>query len=128
MYDATPEVVLKVNSATLSELVTDVIDAREWVSPPLSVVAPPSEHLLGGRSVWGDPETPPHPLAAVPVLACSCGIPECDALLVSIVRYGDRVTWRDFSWSSRPSVDLSRLGPFRFERAQYEAALARLSP
>jgi hypothetical protein len=60
----------------------------------------------------------------VRVLRCSCGDEWCSSVLVEI-RFGqDRVRWQNFSekFGSRGPEDPG-LGPFEFERLQYQEAL-----
>jgi hypothetical protein len=94
-----------------------------WVSPPPTVVLPPSRQLLGGPDTWEDPDDPWFEDGTVAVGACGCSFPGCDALLVKIDFTEDMVTWRDFRRHNRPAVRYAALGPFRFDRRDYEAAL-----
>ena len=54
------------------------------------------------------------------MLGCTCGVIECWFLQVSVRLSPDLVTWSDFGQFHRPSW-LYELGPFTFEREQYEA-------
>ncbi|GAA3634471.1 hypothetical protein GCM10022267_21420 [Lentzea roselyniae] len=60
------------------------------------------------------------------VLACSCGDTGCWPLLADIAVEGDTVVWDGFRQPRRKGRDYSRFGPFRFDRDQYEKALAEL--
>ena len=60
------------------------------------------------------------------VLACACGEVGCWPLRVRIEVAGDRVVWSDFQQPHRPGWDLAALGPFEFERHQYEAEVLRI--
>jgi hypothetical protein len=80
----------------------------------------PSRHLLG--------EPLPHLQlmqdGRIPLLGCNCGEPGCWPL-VARVRVGpETVTWSEFGQPYRSHWDHTALGPFSFERARYEAALA----
>lgn len=97
---------------------------EEWVSPPPRVVLPPSRQLLGGADVWEDPGEPYFDDGLVAVGACGCSYPGCDALLVKIDVLDEVVVWHDFRRHNRPSALYPGLGPFRFDRREYEAALA----
>ncbi len=55
--------------------------------------------------------------------ACGCSFPGCDSLLVKIDLSDDGVVWHDFRRHNRPSVNYDGLGPFRFDRQEYEIAL-----
>ena len=62
----------------------------------------------------------------VAVLACACGEIGCWPLRVRVVIEDDRVTWTDFQQPYRESWDLSTLGPFVFDRAQYDREVMRI--
>jgi hypothetical protein len=96
---------------------------EEWVAPPPTVVLPPSQQLLGGADVWEDANEPWFEEGRVAVGACGCSFPGCDSLLVKIDVTDEEVVWHDFRRHNRPSVSYESLGPFRFDRQQYEAAL-----
>ncbi|HEY1095136.1 MAG TPA: hypothetical protein VGE61_10565 [Glycomyces sp.] len=57
------------------------------------------------------------------LLGCDCGDWGCWPLLAQVDVTDTTVTWRHFSNEHRPAWDLSGLGPFTFDRAQYEASL-----
>ena len=57
------------------------------------------------------------------LLGCSCGDTGCWPLTAHVVVEDDTVTWSHFRTGHR-DWDLGALGPFVFERAAYEAALA----
>lgn len=59
----------------------------------------------------------------VAVGACGCSFPGCDSLLVKIDVTDNEAVWHDFRRHNRPSVTYVGLGPFRFNRHEYEAAL-----
>jgi len=96
---------------------------EEWVAPPPGVVLPPSRQLLGGEDVWEDPRESFFEDGRVAVGACGCSFPGCDSLLVRIEVNDDEVLWHDFRRHNRPSMRYTGLGPFRFDRTVYEAAL-----
>jgi hypothetical protein len=78
----------------------------------------PSRHYLG------EPLELPHggDHGETMLLGCTCGINDCWALLARIALVDDTVTWSRFRNNSR-DWDLSGLGPFVFDRSQYEASL-----
>ena len=86
---------------------------------PLSTrFAWPSRHFLG------EPLDLPHggEDGETMLLGCTCGIDDCWALLARVVLTEQTVTWSGFRNNSR-DWDLSGLGPFDFNRRQYEASL-----
>ena len=58
------------------------------------------------------------------VLACLCGSPYCTSITVRVRRSAATVIWSDFApaWLGA-WTDCHRVGPFTFEREQYEHAL-----
>ena len=61
--------------------------------------------------------------ADTPLLACECGEVGCWPLLARITLTGDFVIWSHFRQPHRPTRDYSALGPFMFDREQYDAAV-----
>jgi len=57
------------------------------------------------------------------LLGCGCGEVGCSPLMARITVTDDTVRWDDFEQPTRPDWDYEGLGPFTFERAQYERAL-----
>ena len=88
---------------------------------------PPSRHFLG-EPRW------PQPSGKVSLLLCDCQVEGCWDFEGRITVVGDHVEWSDFEQIHRRSDspaghwDYSRFGPFRFDRRQYEAALAAARP
>lgn len=85
---------------------------------------PPSKHFLGEPSQRGycyDDK--------VMVLGCDCGIAGCWPLICRITADETSVVWSDFEQPHRssgralPAWEYAALGPFEFEREEYEAAL-----
>ena len=58
------------------------------------------------------------------VLACLCGSPYCTSITIRIQRSDIAVIWSDFApaWLGA-WTDCHRIGPFTFQRQQYEDAL-----
>lgn len=69
----------------------------------------------------------------VAVLGCECGEPGCRPLLARIETDEGSVVWSDFEQPDRVGGGILKawrydnLGPFRFDRAEYESALGALS-
>ena len=61
----------------------------------------------------------------LPVLGCACGIVDCWPLLVRIDVDAEWVVWRDFRHGFR-DWSYDGLGPFRFDRGEYEAEVDRI--
>ena len=101
--------------------------AGDYAGLPTYVATPPSRHL------YGDPALTFYASGErVSVLECPCGLPRCWPLLVHIESDDHTVTWRAFEQphrapDSRDSHwDLSALGPFTFNRAEYDRAVQAL--
>lgn len=131
-----------VNGRSLNERAgeVEIPYAMEEVAPPIAgkyagllpeIVLPPSRHFLGEparryRSVGGGE-------GKTAVLQCTCLEAGCWPLVARIAIGEDTVIWSDFEQPhrSRESVPVrwyyDRLGPFVFSKAQYEAALVRVS-
>ena len=84
----------------------------------LSDVAPPSRHWLGEPGEWLEEQG----LAAV--LTCSCGMFGCGGVAARIALEHDTVTWSEFRFANAGPV--VPIGPFTFDPAAYEAAIAAL--
>ena len=78
-------------------------------------------HYLGRpRASWfGDGDTV--------LLGCGCGTWGCWPLTAKVVVMHDTVRWSGFRTGHR-DWDLGGLGPFEFDRANYERALFALGP
>ena len=87
---------------------------------------PPSPHFLGNPpcSIYRFGER-------TQVLTCECGEPGCRPVICRIEVGDDRIVWSDFGQPHRFNAkrfwSYEGLGPFVFDRAQYEAALEALS-
>jgi hypothetical protein len=75
----------------------------------------PSRHFLGEPVLTLDGDTV--------LLGCDCGDWGCWPLLARVDLTPAAVTWHHFKNEHRPAWDLTDLGPFEFDRPQYEAAL-----
>jgi hypothetical protein len=81
--------------------------------------------LEGALRTWA-PHEQPH---AIRLLGCRCGDPDCSYVQSRLVTEGECVVWEDFWASSSPGPrpggrGYPEIGPFRFHRRAYEAALA----
>ena len=82
-------------------------------------VAPPSRHWLG------EPDPILEERGRAAVLTCTCRCYGCGGAAARItIEDDDVVTWSDFRLAN--SDTLVPIGPFRFDRAAYEAAIAAL--
>lgn len=86
----------------------------------LREVRDPVRHFLGDPAPeFADPST-----GTTPVLGCSCGIWGCWPLLTIITTTPDAVSWSSFRQPFRKKWGELPMGPYTFDRAAYEAALA----
>ncbi len=92
--------------------------AGEYAGLPPRIVAGPGGPLLG--------QTEPGYFedGRVTLLECTCGTPGCWPLIAWLALDESTVTWSGFAQPHRREWDLSALGPFVFDRVQYESALA----
>ncbi len=65
------------------------------------------------------------PIRARVLLRCTCGEDGCWPLTAKVTLRDRDVTWADFR-SAKPDWDIE-VGPFRFDRGQYESALGKLA-
>lgn len=83
------------------------------------------QHLVGPEHYLGSPVLTWFEDCDTVLLGCGCGEWGCWPLTARVEVGTDRVVWSHFRQGHR-DWDLGDLGPFRFERAQYEAALSVL--
>jgi len=81
-----------------------------------------ASQFLGGTGT----SLSPGPAGKTALLSCECGEVGCSPLLARVTVDDDTVTWDEFEQPTRPDWDYEDLGPFTFERAQYEQALLEL--
>jgi hypothetical protein len=132
--DELKQIKIEVNGTELPELVREVElpGAREEGDEELAgnyvglvpgyVRMDVAGHFLGGagaRLYEGDDEK-------VQLLGCGCGEVGCSPLLARVTVSDETVTWDEFEQPTREEWDYSELGPFTFDRAQYERALFEL--
>ena len=94
--------------------------AGKYVGLAPREVFSPSRRLLGEPETYYDADDPGGRLA---LLGCGCGEPGCWPLLARITPRDDVVIWADFKQPHRRHWRYDALGPFVFERGEYEAAL-----
>ncbi len=87
--------------------------------PSFFKFGPLDRHFLGGLQS-AQPRK-------VPLLGCNCGEWGCWPLMARITLAGGNVTWSEFEQPYRKERDYRGLGPFMFDAAQYEDALATLN-
>ena len=58
------------------------------------------------------------------LLGCQCGEVGCWPLAVRITVDDSNVIWSNFAQPHRPDWDYAAFGPFKFDRRQYETAMA----
>lgn len=139
--DGSSGIRIRINGRDLRELVREVeapfaaAEGAPFIAgayaglPPDAHVLPPARHFMG---------TPAWNVYAygtkTQVLQCDCGEPGCWPLVCRIDVSKERVTWTDFEQPFRISRDdgvawtYEALGPFSFDRDEYERALAKLAP
>ncbi len=96
--------------------------AGDYAGLELLAVALPSRHF------WGSPSLAIYQWDGfTQLLECSgCREPGCAPLFCRIDVQQDHVRWSDFCESTKPGPhdwDYSQLGPFEFDRTQYEQAV-----
>lgn len=93
----------------------DLAGAYECLWPELMLA--PSMHLLGTPDAEFSHEGKPF------LLGCTCGIAGCWPLFARVEVGPDTVRWSEFEHGFRNNWRYDSLGPFVFQRSQYETAL-----
>jgi len=109
------EIVFLVNGDDLRSLAAQ--PGQVWIGPPTQLIRDFPEQLRGGPDRWEDSVDPWYDEAAV--LACGCGQPGCDAVLVHVTSTMNSVTWE----LTNRNGDPHSVGPFRFDREAYDVEL-----
>jgi hypothetical protein len=129
--DAYPVVAIHINGVRLEDLARVVEQpfadaegkpdlAGSYAGLAAATVAQGSRHFLGEpQDVWFDD-------GDTVLLGCICGESGCWPLTARVDVLDATVQWSGFRTGHRP-WDLSALGPFTFDRGQYERALAAAS-
>ncbi len=121
------DVAPKINGAELADLVERFEQEARYTDPAGGygglVPAFQRPKLLEQLSAPGYTATPQE----LPVLGCICGEWACWPLLTTVSVEPSRVTWSRFRQPHRKTRDYSALGPFEFDRQQYEDALRDLA-
>jgi hypothetical protein len=129
-----PAALIAINNRTLIEWVREVeLPFAEREGHPKAAgryqSLPAAELFLPSRLLLGKPRPLYDFDGKVPVLGCRCGEIGCWPLLVRIRVDHSTVTWSDFEQPHRRAGSKAShwqydgLGPFVFDRQQYEAAI-----
>ncbi len=117
---------IRVNGARLQEMVQHAVQAgttRQSTAVPagpymgLDPAAATTGHFLGQPVVMSIEGRPKLDRA---LLRCTCGEPGCDSVIAEVRVEEYRVTWQGF----RAAGAWLDIGPFEFDREQYNEALA----
>ena len=113
-----------VDGVSLADLVEEF--ERSWgyepaggyggLVPEFYSFGPLDDYYLGGGEYRGGPRRP--------LLGCSCGEWGCWPLMVTIEASEGVVRWRDLAQPHREERDYAGLGPFQFDRVDYERAVS----
>lgn len=107
----------------------DLIDLIRVLETPLAL-AEDNPHLAGAYSGMALEKWRKGPAPAFdgwsPILDCECGTPDCWPFLTRINAGKNTITWSDFKQPFRPRWSYTGLGPFVFDRAQYQVELQKL--
>lgn len=111
-----------VDGQSLSELVGDQVSCLGWLVPEQNAKA--VRHLLLKES----PNLPNN--RNILYICPECGDIGCGAVSLVVERVGDKVIWRDFGYENDYEGIIHRegfedVGPFTFDRAEYEEAIRR---
>jgi hypothetical protein len=132
------ETVIRVNGTELLELVAEEERpfaeaeghpdlAGAYAGIPASDAFLPSHHLLGRPEPLLSDLVRSGKVSKAALLMCECGESGCWPFCARVEVDADVVRWMEFEQPHRPAWRYEGLGPFVFDRSQYEAALARPS-
>ena len=116
-------VIFVINGRSLVDLATRPGDG--WIGPPLRVVQGHPDHLRGGPDRWEEEDGSWYSDPAL--LACGCGQPGCEALLVHIELDEATVRWSQIRRGSADWFTPTEIGPFVFGRSEYERVLDKIA-
>ena len=119
------EIVPMINGARLTDLVHAHEKRNGWTPddayggliPAYFNFGPMADHYRGCGGDWLD-EQP----RQAPLLGCGCGEWGCWPLMATIETRDEFTTWSNLRQPFRPERIYDGLGPYRFERAQFESA------
>jgi hypothetical protein len=83
-----------------------------------------SDHFLPGSDRWEDESGDYFGENETALLGCTCGQPGCGSLTMRIDSDRSVIRWSEPVWSRQRGV-LPRLGPFHFDKTEYQAAIAQ---
>lgn len=134
-----PRLAILIDGVRLQELVRSIerrfalaeVHGDEDEAPPAGGYAGPAS--LDGvfwpsRHYLGEPELSYRDDGDTVLLGCPCGLWGCWPLSARVEVTETSVTWSGFFNGARKSWDLTELGPFVFDRRQYEASLRSTAP
>lgn len=125
-----PHVLAKIDGESLVALVSQFEAAKGYTDPiggygPLvceKYLGPMDKCFRGLNEAVENDER-----GEVYLLGCECGVNSCWPL-VGYIRFTDtQVVWERFSHPFREKRDYSDLGPFKFDLAQYQREVAKIS-
>jgi hypothetical protein len=128
IYPDDVDVELNVNGRELIDIAVAaglppvVPDVQDWVYPSARLLR--TDHFFEGPDRWEDERELWFDDSEAALLADGSGQPGSESLLVDVRADADAVRWSNFRWyyANRPTRQLP-VGPFVFDRAQYEGAL-----
>jgi hypothetical protein len=111
-----------VDGQPLSELVGDQVSCLGWFVPKENAKA-------ARRLLLKEPADLPNNRRTLYVCP-ECGDIGCGVVSLVVERAGDKIIWRDFGYENNyegiiHAEGFAGVGPFRFDRAEYEEALGK---
>jgi len=125
-----PEIRIEVNGRPLQHLARDVEQIHAKAESNLGLAGDyaglsPLQIHGTARHFLGEPEAAWFEDGDTVLMGCTCGEWGCWPLTAVVLAADDVVRWTNFRTGHR-DWDLSGLGPFEFERSQYETALSSM--
>ena len=100
---------------------TDPAGGYDGIIPAMFNVADLTSYFLGksGAKLWGGGKR-------IAVLGCSCAEPGCWPFVCSVDVQLSKVQWLEFQQPHRPRRNYTSLGPYVFDRSDYDKAISEL--
>lgn len=123
--DGPPALQLNIDDKPLADLVCDFERSRRYEPTDSYGPLTPGADLALGPYFMGEPGPNWNRVGHAILLACDCGESACWPLLARITVKDTVVVWSEFEQPNRPDRDYLEFGPFTFDRARYELAVAK---
>jgi hypothetical protein len=113
---------IRINGVPFAHIVSQAGIAKEFLYPPAHLLT--GDHFLPGPDRWEDPDGTWFDENETALLGCTCGQAGCDAVVMRIESVAAGIRWSRATRNRPGSEVLTQIGPFIFDKTEYEAELA----